>query len=61
MGRLIRLLAASLAATVLAILAASTVAAPSMGSARRRADSTYGQEIRFDVAYMVGHPTAWSC
>jgi len=55
MGRLTRLLAATLAATVLAILAASTVAAFD-GFGSQSADSDYGQEMRFDVAYTGGPP-----
>ncbi|HEX5039711.1 MAG TPA: peptidase MA family metallohydrolase [Candidatus Limnocylindria bacterium] len=55
MGRLTRLLAATIAAMALALLAASTVAAFD-GFGARDADSSYGREMRFDVGYSGGPP-----
>ena len=55
MGRLRRLVAAAIAAGALAVLLASTAAAFD-GFGAENADSQYGQQMRFDVAYRGGPP-----
>jgi hypothetical protein len=54
-GRLTRVLAGGIAAMALTVLFASTAAAFD-GFGAQNADSEYGQEMRFDVAYTGGPP-----